>query len=154
MAFVEAHQELQDTDASVNELRFHSVNAIIEQIVQQLRKEVPNDTPPILPRQEFPIVTHDNHQEVPLPIQEITNATQVDPAMTTLMTTMISNMEAMRLRIEGVSTMQGDTVTTEDAAEDVAEDVSVMGAEIVDVSLRDVEVENTVPHMAIVHTII
>ena len=101
MAFVEAHQELRDTDASVDELGFHSVNAIVEQIFQQLREEVPSDTPPILPRQESPIVAHDNHQEILLPVQETVNATQVDPAMTTLMTTIMANMEAMRLRIEG-----------------------------------------------------
>ena len=66
MAFVEAHQELRDTDASVNKLGFHSVNAIVEQIIQQLREGVPSDTPHILPCQESPIVAHKNHQKVPL----------------------------------------------------------------------------------------
>ena len=101
MAFVEAHQGLRDTDASVDELGFHSVDTIVEQIVQQLREEVPSNTPPILPRQESPIVAHNKHKEVLFPIQETTNATQVDLAMITLMTTMMANMEAMRLRIEG-----------------------------------------------------
>ena len=49
-----------------------------------------------------------------------------------------------------MSTMQGDIQTTEDAAEDAAEDVLVMETEVVDVPLRDVEVDNTVQHMAIV----
>ena len=73
----------------------------MDQIFQQLREEVPNDILLLLPRQEIPIITHDNHQEFPPPTQEIANATQADPAMATLMTTIMANMEAMRLRIEG-----------------------------------------------------
>ena len=47
MALTEAHQELRDTDATVNELGFHSANAIVSQIVNQLRNEYtpPTDTP-------------------------------------------------------------------------------------------------------------
>merc|ERR1719148_486318 len=46
LTFTDAHQELRDTDASVDELGFHSANAIVEQIVQQLRTGIPNDVPP------------------------------------------------------------------------------------------------------------
>ena len=39
--FTEAHQELRDTDATVDELGFHSANALVAQIVEQLRDKVP-----------------------------------------------------------------------------------------------------------------
>ena len=73
----------------------------MEQIVQRLREEIPNDIPPIPPRQKTPIVTHDNQKVGPPPTQEIANVTQADPTMATLMTTMMANMETTRLRIEG-----------------------------------------------------
>ena len=41
--FTEAHQELRDTDTTVNELGLHSVNAIVAQMVEQLRDEFPPD---------------------------------------------------------------------------------------------------------------
>ena len=34
--FTTAHQELRDTDTTVDELDFHSVNAIVSKIVDQL----------------------------------------------------------------------------------------------------------------------
>ena len=49
--------------------------------------------------------------------------------------------------------MQGDIRTAEDAEEDAPEDVPVMGSEVVDAILRDTEVDNTVQHIEIVHTI-
>ena len=103
--FVEAHQELQDTDASVDELGFHSTNAIVDQIVQQLREDIPHDVPPLLQRNEIPIT--DTHQQstrppsTPPPIQQsVASTMQTDLSMATLTTTIMANMEAMRLRIK------------------------------------------------------
>ena len=47
LEFTEAHQELRDTDATVDDLGFHSANAIVPQIVEQLRNKYtpPADTP-------------------------------------------------------------------------------------------------------------
>ena len=42
--FTPAHQELSDTDATVDELGFSSANAIVAQTVNQLRAEVPVKT--------------------------------------------------------------------------------------------------------------
>ena len=39
--FTATHQELRDTDTTVNELGFSSANAIVEKVVDQLRAEVP-----------------------------------------------------------------------------------------------------------------
>ena len=39
LSFTKAHQEIRDTDATVDELGFHSANAIVSQILEQLRKE-------------------------------------------------------------------------------------------------------------------
>ena len=41
--FTDAHQELRDIDATVNELGFHSTKAIVSQIAEQLRDEVPTN---------------------------------------------------------------------------------------------------------------
>ena len=45
----EAHQELRDTDTPINELGYHSTNAMVEQIVQRLREEIVPPGAPILP---------------------------------------------------------------------------------------------------------
>ena len=37
--FRQAHQELRDTDTTINQLGFHSANAIVKQIVDCLREE-------------------------------------------------------------------------------------------------------------------
>ena len=39
LSFTEALRELRDTDATVDEFGFHSANAIVSQIVEQLRNE-------------------------------------------------------------------------------------------------------------------
>ena len=54
ITIAEAHQDLRDTNASVDELGYHSANAIVEQIVQQLRENISHDKPPLLPSQETP----------------------------------------------------------------------------------------------------
>ena len=43
--FRQAHQELRDTDASMEELGYQSANAIVEQIVDRLREEDTNASP-------------------------------------------------------------------------------------------------------------
>ena len=45
--FTDAHQELRDTEASVDEIGFQSANAIVSQIVEELHNEknIPNQTP-------------------------------------------------------------------------------------------------------------
>ena len=45
--FRQAHQELRDTDASMEELGYQSANAIVEQIVDRLREEDQQHPPPI-----------------------------------------------------------------------------------------------------------
>ena len=41
--FRQAHQELRDTDATIDELGFQSANSIVEQIVERLREAEEND---------------------------------------------------------------------------------------------------------------
>ena len=41
--FTDAHQELRNTDVTVDKLGFHIANAIVAQIVEQLREEVLSD---------------------------------------------------------------------------------------------------------------
>ena len=64
LVFTEAHQQLVDTDATVDELGFHSANAIVSQIFNQFHNEY---TPPVYtpthPELCMPIT------EAPLPIQ-------------------------------------------------------------------------------------
>ena len=111
LEFTEAHQEFRDTDATVDELGFHSTNEIVSQIVDQLRNEytpladtsthpevcipITETPPPIQAAESIPDYTHNLTEPVANTIQ------QVDPAMAMLMTTMMANMESTRLRIEG-----------------------------------------------------
>ena len=44
LEFTTAHQELRNTGATVDELGFSSANAIVAQIVDQIRAEVPIET--------------------------------------------------------------------------------------------------------------
>ena len=94
-AFLIAHQELRDTDATVDELGYHSDNEIVSQIVDQLRTSSK---------------AHDSSQRDDVPAIDMTPDTDTsseanfiqtsDPAMTTLMASMMTNMEAMMLRLE------------------------------------------------------
>lgn len=55
-AFTNAHQDLRGIDATVDELGFHSTNAI-NQIIHHIRDEIPNDgssTPTTANPQCFP----------------------------------------------------------------------------------------------------
>ena len=57
--FCQAHQELRDTDTTIDELGFQSANAIVEQIFERLGEAEENE-PVILPSPPPPIP-----QEVP-----------------------------------------------------------------------------------------
>ena len=58
LVFIEVHQELRDIDTTVDELGFHTANAIVSQIMNQLRKKY---TPP---------ADKTKHTEVCIPITE------------------------------------------------------------------------------------
>ena len=95
--FTEAHQELRETDAIVDELGFHSTNAIMTKIVDQLRDEmqVPKDSPPPQP------LNPSAPNNLPTVMPGVANVIQqANPAIMTLMQTMMESMEAMRLTIE------------------------------------------------------
>ena len=64
LTFTEAHQELRDTDTTMDELGFRSTNSIVFHIVEHLRNEYtpPTDTS-THPEVCIPIT------EIPLPIQ-------------------------------------------------------------------------------------
>ena len=111
LLFTEAHQDLKDIDATVDKLGFHSANSIIFQIVEQLRNDY---TPSVETRTHpeasvynsetsLPIQTIEVHSEyTDVPTAPTTNTIQkVYPAMATLMSTMMSNIEFMRLHIKG-----------------------------------------------------
>ena len=111
---IDGHQELRDTDANVDKLDFHSANTIVSQIIDQLPSEIPaendrmvhlSDQAPISPPPthiNLPVVTHVNPPVVAI---EIANSIQqTDLSMATLITIMITNMEATRLKIEGNET--------------------------------------------------
>jgi len=55
LTFIDSHQELRDTDASVDGLDFHSANTIVE----QLRTDIPNGVSQ--PIQQPPNETNENH---------------------------------------------------------------------------------------------
>ena len=70
--FCQAHQELQDTDTTIDELGFQSDNAIVEQIFERLREaeeKEPVISPPLPPPvpQEIP-------QDILIQQQQQTNA--------------------------------------------------------------------------------
>ena len=88
--FTIAHQELRDTDASVGELSFSSANAIVAQIVKQLRAEVPTKI-----EVEPHVVT-----TTPSPLSDnLPTANAIctsDPAIASLVASMMVSMETMR----------------------------------------------------------
>ena len=87
-----AHQELRDTDATVEDLGFSSANAIVTQIVNQLRTEVPVET-----EVELHVVT----TTPPPPSDNLPTSNAVctsDPAIASFMIRMMTSMETMRAR--------------------------------------------------------
>ena len=93
--FTTAHQEQHDTDAIIDELGFSSANAIVAQILDQLRAEVPAETEA---EPHFVTIT-------PSPLYDnlpTANTVQIasDPDIASLMASMMAGMETMRARLE------------------------------------------------------
>ena len=86
--FTEAHQELRATDATVDELGYHSANAIVQQIVEQMQA-AEDDIPPPPPPQP-PVIQ-------PPPVEQIPQANAV-VTQTTLMTQMMEQLARMEER--------------------------------------------------------
>ena len=87
--FTIAHQELRDTEASLNEIGFQSANAIVTQIVDELRNKnmlqnQSGDVPPVIPNPPPPPVA----------------ASTQESLLMLLMATMQSNMEDMRAQLD------------------------------------------------------
>ena len=79
--FTEAHLDLRATDATVDELGYHSANAIVQKIVEQLQAVGDQDPPPPThPTAYFPPPVFDIQ---PPPIADIpqANATVTQPAL-------------------------------------------------------------------------
>ena len=114
--FRQAHQELRDTDTTINELGFQSANAIVEQIVAALQQADAADAsglqaPPGFPPAMYAPPAEPVHVQqlaapaqapspsiapayVPAPLQANAVLPPVDPN-TTLMHTMMQNMQMM-----------------------------------------------------------
>ena len=108
--FIEAHQELRNTYATMDELSFYIANTIVLHIFEQLRNKVPNEIPPDDENTRTPnLYAQPRIRISPTPISEkLSNAVQQgDPAMATAMTIMMANTEAMRLYIEGADNNRG-----------------------------------------------
>ena len=136
--FGTAHQELRDTNTTVDELGFSSTNAIAAQIIDQLRAEVPVETKP-----EPQVFT-----TTPSPLSDnlpTANTVQAvfDTAITSLMASMMVNMETMRARLEesdaelrdgngqfGSRQRNHQHSTSTDVAENVAEDIDAAQLEV------------------------
>ena len=90
--FTVAHQELRNTDVTVDELGFSGANAIASQIVYHLRPEVPTETEQIVTT--TPPLLSDN-----IPTANTVQAT-LNPDIASLMASMLANIEAMRVRLK------------------------------------------------------
>ena len=101
--FTTAHQDLRDTNSTVDKLGFSSANGIIAQIVNHLGAEVPvkiESEPQVV--MTTPSLLSDNLPTV--------NAAQAayNPDITSLMASRMSIMEIMRARLEESDTEQRD----------------------------------------------
>ena len=92
--FTTVHQELRDTDVTVDKLGFSSANAIIAQIVDQLRAEV------LLESELEPqiITTTPSSPSENLPTANTVHSTS-DSAIISLMASMMASMEEMRAQV-------------------------------------------------------
>ena len=88
--FFQAHQELWDTDTTINKLGFQSANAIVEQIVERLREAEENE-PVVLPPPPPPI-PQEIPQEIPIQPQQQANAVISPMDQTPLVQSMMNNM--------------------------------------------------------------
>ena len=93
--FTTAHQELRETQASVDEIGFQSANAIVSQIVDELRTEFSHATQPPA-NNEPPAIPHQAPQEQ----LALATTSPQEATMMTMFATMQANMEMMRLQIE------------------------------------------------------
>ena len=93
--FQEVHVELCETEALLKELGFQSYNAIVTQIVAQMRTEMGSTNPMI--DEELPV-------DIPLPKELEPHVAIATQGSTTnaLIETMVVNMELMRLCLEQV----------------------------------------------------
>ena len=90
--FTEAHLELRATDATVDELGYHSANAVVQQIVDQLRLAT-TDEPPLESSSQFsgidqnlPPVVLPAPEHAPSPVPQTTNSTITnDPRISQMM---------------------------------------------------------------------
>ena len=85
--FFQAHQELRDTDTTIDELGFQSANAIVEQIFKRLREAEENE-PVILPPPSPPIP-----QEIPIQLQQQVNAVIPPLDQTALVQSIMQNIQ-------------------------------------------------------------
>ena len=91
--FSQAHQELRDTDTTIENLGFQSANAIVEQIVKRLREYEENE-PVILPPPPPPI-PQETPEEITIQQKQQANAVITPMDQTALVHSMIQNMQMM-----------------------------------------------------------
>ena len=92
--FRTAHQELRDTDATIDELGYHSANAIVEQIVDRLQSEETEETG--ISQEEYqPIVSQPPPMPTPAPLPPLAQANAVVEPNMTRMDQMMTNMTNM-----------------------------------------------------------
>ena len=98
MHFTLAHTELRATDSTVDELGYHSANAMVTQIVEQLRQAAAQD------HQEFPAGPdlHPPPLPPPPPVQEpapTANAVVQTPATDPIMVQLLAQMQQMQQQL-------------------------------------------------------
>ena len=70
--FHQAHQELRDTDTTINKMGFQNANAIVEQIVERLREVEENE--PVISPPPPPPAPQEIPQDIPIQPQQQANA--------------------------------------------------------------------------------
>ena len=88
-----AHQELRDTDTTIDKLGFQSAYAIVEQIVERLREAEENE--PLISPPPPPPVPQEIPQDVPIQPQQQANAVIPPVDQTALVQSMMQNMQMM-----------------------------------------------------------
>ena len=95
LEFTTAHQELRDTNATVDEPGFSSANAIVAQTADQLRAEIPIETK----SEPHVVTTTPSSLSDNLPTANAVQTT-FDPSIASLMASMMTSMETMRARLD------------------------------------------------------
>ena len=88
------HQELRDTDATIDELGYHSANVIVEQIVDRLQAEETEETENIQEAYQS-IVSQPPPITTPAPLPPLAQANAVVEPNMALMDQMMTNMTNM-----------------------------------------------------------